>query len=136
MDQYKVVKIIDENRIVINAGASDGFKSGSKFEIFVKGDMVIDPDTKEELGTLDFIKAKIEIETLYLNMSVCVNVKKVDNNPMATALTTLSNRALSVYGYGEKVPDELDVDMSEATGGLAKYNSKIKIGDLVKESLG
>lgn len=131
MVKYKVVKIINEYRIVVNAGAKDGIKSGDILEVFVVGQMVNDPDTNEELGTLDFIKAEIEIETVYPNMCICTNSIKTSNNPMSA----LSKAALSLYAE-KKEPETLNVDMSQASGGLDDFDKKIKIGDLVRESLG
>ncbi|MGL5085400.1 MAG: hypothetical protein ACRC68_06710 [Clostridium sp.] len=132
MINYKVIKIIDEYRIVVNVGANEGIKSGDIFEIFVQGEMVIDIDSKEELGTLDFIKAKIEVETVFEKMCICVNELKVNNSPFATA----GKLALSFYGNSEKEPETLNITMSEITGGLSNYDKKIKLGDLVRETLG
>ncbi len=51
----KVVKISDENNIVINKGAADGVTLGNRFLIYSLGEELFDPDTKESLGTLEIV---------------------------------------------------------------------------------
>lgn len=57
-DRYfgKVVKIIDDYTIVIGKGEDQGVKVGQKFMVVGCGDMVLDPDTKEELERLEIVR--------------------------------------------------------------------------------
>jgi hypothetical protein len=52
----KVAEIIDETKIVINSGSSDGIRVGEYFLILSYGAEVKDPDTGESLGKLENFK--------------------------------------------------------------------------------
>ena len=65
---FKIVRIVNDRNIVINAGNDQGLKEGDILEVFVPGEEIIDIDTGELLGTLDIIKAKLEIKNLYEKM--------------------------------------------------------------------
>ncbi|MEJ2499421.1 MAG: hypothetical protein P8Y46_08965, partial [Sulfurovaceae bacterium] len=57
MDQlFKVIKVIDETTIVINAGKKEGITESSEFLIFELGEELFDPETAEELGCLEIVK--------------------------------------------------------------------------------
>lgn len=52
-----VVKTIDEYKVAINKGSSDGIKLDQKFLIFsLSAEEIIDPETKESLGKLEIAK--------------------------------------------------------------------------------
>lgn len=72
-NNYKVVKIIDEYRLIVNAGTENGIEVGTVFEVVSPGDEVVDPDTGEVLGQIDSVKALLKVEHIYEKMSECVN---------------------------------------------------------------
>lgn len=53
---FKVIKVIDETTIVINAGEEDGITKSSEFLIFELGEELFDPETEEKLGRLEVVK--------------------------------------------------------------------------------
>jgi len=55
----KVVKIEDKFTIVANRGSSSGVKEGDKFVVVGIGDVILDPDTGEELGPLEIVRGKV-----------------------------------------------------------------------------
>lgn len=54
----KVIKIIDNFKIVINKGEADSVKSGDLCLVYEIGEELFDPDTKESLGKLEIVKGK------------------------------------------------------------------------------
>lgn len=50
-----VAKIENNCKVVINRGSIDGIKVGDKFLIYRLGDKIIDPETQENLGTLEIV---------------------------------------------------------------------------------
>jgi len=60
-DRYfgKVVKIADMYTVVANRGSSSGVKEGNKFIIVGIGDIIVDPDTGEELERLEIVRGKV-----------------------------------------------------------------------------
>jgi hypothetical protein len=54
---FKVVKILDDYKLAINAGAKDQVSLGQKFLIYSLSDEeIIDPDTNQSLGYLEIVK--------------------------------------------------------------------------------
>ena len=51
----KVIKKIDDFKIVINKGAIDGITENNRFLIYRFGDELFDPDTHESLGNLELV---------------------------------------------------------------------------------
>lgn len=72
--EFKVIKIIDEYSIVINGGLNEDVTIEEEVEIFIKGDSI--EYDGEVLGTLDFIKERLEVTEVYLNFSVCKKIVK------------------------------------------------------------
>ena len=52
----KVARIIDEYKVVINAGFNDGISNGTTVMLYDLDEMIIDPDTGNELGVLEIVK--------------------------------------------------------------------------------
>lgn len=121
---YKIVKIINEYRVVVNAGSNDSVHDGDILEVYVPGSEVKDPDTGEDLGTLDYVKAKLRVVDTFPRMCVCENRACQSVFSWADALSSLSGQ--------ESLP--LNVDSKDISGGYEGINKKIKVGDLVRKS--
>jgi len=80
----KVIGFIDKDpyKVVINIGITRGVKVGMPFIIYYEGEKVIDPDTKEELGKLEYIKAKVKVSQVAEKYSILEsNEFEVDQYP-------------------------------------------------------
>lgn len=54
---HKVIEILSDSKIVINAGSNQNIHNGEKFLIYSLSDKeIIDPDTNESLGYLEIVK--------------------------------------------------------------------------------
>ena len=62
-DRYfaKVVHVQDKYNVVINAGSEKEVKIGKKFLIVGLGEVIIDPDTKEELERLEIVRGNAQV---------------------------------------------------------------------------
>ena len=58
----KVARIIDKYTIVINKGTKNKISKGDMFLIYRLGDEIVDPDTKEILGTLEIVVGMGKVE--------------------------------------------------------------------------
>lgn len=54
----KVVSISDEFNVIINKGSESGIAIGDKFLIISLGEIIVDPDTQEELEQLEIVRGK------------------------------------------------------------------------------
>lgn len=122
---WKVIKIIDDYKIVINGGKNDFLNIDDELEIFIEGESLIDPDTKEVLGNLDFIKARIRVKDLFDKFSICVNSEEI---------TTSLAQVMSA-GLMRTSQKPLKVDSSQITGYNLDSDKIIRTGDLVRKSL-
>jgi len=55
----KIVKIEDMYTVVTNRGVSSGVKEGNKFIVVGIGDIIVDPDTGEELERLEIVRGRV-----------------------------------------------------------------------------
>lgn len=119
---FKVIKIISDKRIVINPGKNE-VQTGDILRVIEKNsEEIVDPDTNEVLGTLDYIKATITVEYVYEHMSICKNYETKTVNAL-DPFETLRQR---------EVTSPLNVNLSQITGGYNIDNKLIEIGDLVE----
>lgn len=127
----RIIKILSTKQIIMNAGENENIKVGDRFQILDKegSSPVIDPETQENLGTLDIIKATVKATIVYPKMTVLESEEQYNpllqmNNPYSSILKN-ANRNIS---------KDLKVDPNEITGGIAeKSNAPIKIGDKVRK---
>lgn len=126
MALYRVIKIIDDMKLVVNCGVNQEIKIGDKFYIYSKEtEKIIDPFTGEILDELPIIKAEIEAVEIYKKMCICQNAKR---NFAFTDVT----KSLLTTGLNERF--SLNVDPSQISGGFQiQKDEMIQIGDDVEK---
>ncbi|MBU8572713.1 hypothetical protein KM900_19710 [Bacillus subtilis] len=138
--EFRVIKIIDEYSLVINGGLNKDVSLGDKIEIYLQGEEIIDPfDGDKKLGTLDFIKDKLEVVELYSNFSVCKKLVKTKvyqpsalqkafaSSNIASTLQT----ALGGYARTEIKSEKINVGEEDISGRVTGEKT-IKIGDYAR----
>ena len=120
---FKIVKIINEYKVVVNAGSRDSIQEGDTFAVFKTGQEVIDPETNESLGTLDFIKAKLRAVDVFPKMCICENRDGELDETLQAIMTP---------PFTKRLP--LNVDSKDISGGFESVDKKIKVGDLVRKT--
>lgn len=121
----KVIKIINDTSLVINVGSIDSVKNGDEFEIFQPGCEVLDPETNESLGTLDYVKATVRVKNAFPKMSVCVNTQ--------TKSEPLFPPTMNVFSAAREVIQTLPIAPEDISGGYENVDKTIRIGDLVRK---
>lgn len=120
--KFKVIEIIDNFTILVNYGTKNNAKKGDNIKIFEKGEDVIDPDSKEIIGTLDIFKDTVSVYAAYENFSIC---KKIENI-YSSILSPLAS-------LGKATDDssiEINVDPNDFTNKKYHTDAPIKVGDL------
>ncbi|MGN5130595.1 hypothetical protein ACTG13_13340 [Aeromonas hydrophila] len=76
-DRYfgKVVHISDNFSVVINAGEAQNVKVGMKFLIVGLGDLILDPDTGEELEQLEIVRGRAEVVHVQARLSTLKSIE-------------------------------------------------------------
>jgi len=130
----KVAKILTSRDLVINKGSEDGIFVGMKFDVLdPKGENIIDPDSKEILGSVLRPKVRIEITSVQKRLSIGSTYKKETYNIGGSANFYLSDfaRALRPPEWVTKY-ETLKTD--EATWeNLDEEESFVKTGDPIIE---
>lgn len=136
MSKLKVVAIPDTTRIIINIGVEDIeasyghnpeplFSIGDEIIVYEEGPKIIDPDTSEDLGSYDFVKATMEITEIHPRFSVARHIVRKEIKSITTMISPM------LGGYEELSYKELEVDPSDLLK-QQDYKKTIKIGDLVR----
>lgn len=126
MKTFKVLTIVSEKSILVNYGKEDGAKVGDGLRIVSVGEMIIDPDTKEELGTFDYIKEELEVVFVYPKFSMC---SKIAHAKKTNALATLMSKEVS-YTAASQI-QSLKIDKSECLNIEWQRDPVIHVGDTV-----
>lgn len=121
-DYYRIIEIMDRYHLIINYGFADGAEKGDKVRIFERGEEVIDPLDNSVLGTLDIIKAELQITQVYEKLSICENILSKTINILDPLANLMKSSSTNV---------ELNVEMSQITGRKIPNNVPIKVGDIV-----
>ena len=111
--ECKVSEIIDEYRIAINIGKDKSVSNGMRFHVLEPNIIIKDPETGDILGEFDYIKATIEIITVYERFSI------------ARSCETITTFVLPFPSITSKKTKKILADSYRA-------NMKIKIGDNVR----
>lgn len=119
--KYRVIRLLNEKEILINYGSKQGAKENQKVRVYELGETIIDPKTKQNLGTLDIIKDDLEIYRTYPYFSICRKLKSKISN----ALNPLTDFAITSV-----ISENLNLEKHENYKKHLKKTS-IKIGDSV-----
>ena len=121
----KVAEIIDEYTVVINRGYEHGVEEGMRFVIYEPCDEIKDPETKESLGTFEYVKAKVKV----------TNVREKFSTAETYETYTMPALGIPFPLREQRVRQELPLD-EKTTGRLPKCpRTPVKIGDLVRQIL-
>lgn len=121
--EARVIEIIDEYNLVVDAGKEAGVLMGSKVYLFSEPHDVKDPDTGKVLESLvRFRKARLEVTEVYKKVSLCESFER----------ETLYTPFSLVPKFGNirtiKSMRALPIDEEEATGNWPSFQ-KIRVGD-------
>ena len=57
----KIVKVKDSYTVVMNKGSIDGVKTGDCFLVIGVGEVIVDPETGEELEKLEIVRGRVRV---------------------------------------------------------------------------
>lgn len=125
----KVLKILDSETLLISAGSNQKVNEGDLFEIYETGELIIDPDTKEQLGTLDYIKARVEATMVYPNFSLVQSIEYYTETITSGIMNAFTDKSKEVTKSRVK---RIKVDPTQITP-MKITNRDIIIGDFAKK---
>jgi hypothetical protein len=77
----KVAKVLNSKEVALNVGSKDGVETGMYFDILdPKGENIVDPDSKEVLGSIERPKVRVKVIKVQENLSVASTFKEKKKN--------------------------------------------------------
>lgn len=133
----KIIAIINETTVIINAGTREGIKNDDKFNILDKKVYKLtDPDTHEVLDTFKKYKQKLYVKELHETYCICVSTYKKHIMPasLMKSLTEPLNPFLKQDKESVKIiGKKMKIDPKEINDILSSYSySTVHVGDVVK----
>ena len=132
----KVARILNSREIVINVGSNSGVTVGMRFEVMdPKGEDVLDPDTRELLGSVERPKVRVKICKVQERLSVASTYKTETVNVGGSGLgSDVSFARLFMPAKWETKHETLKTE-ENTWEDLNEEESYVKIGDPVVQVL-
>lgn len=128
MNTGKVVKINSGFEIVINLGSNNSdIRMGQKFKVIKFGDIIVDPDTNQELGRLEIPCGIVEVIHIQENMSTLQSCE-YSRSPDRKEIRTIPKSPFSISFTG---PGTETIETTMQGEKHIKPLNKIEIGNIV-----
>lgn len=121
--QYKVIEILNSKELLINYGSNNGAIDGQRIKIIKKGEDVIDPETEENLGTLDIIKGDLKIYRAYPKFSICRDITYKETSILDPLSARMKTQTPQYH--------DLNIEDKDISGRWPISTPPIKVGDSI-----
>lgn len=121
--QYRVIEILNSKELLINYGRDNGAIDGQRIQIIKKGENVIDPDSKEILGTLDIIKGDLKIYRTYPKFSICRDITYKETSILDPIGVRMKTQTPQYH--------DLNIEDKDISGRWPISTPPIKVGDSI-----
>jgi hypothetical protein len=127
----RIAKILSETEVVLGAGENAGVREGMEFVIFEDGEEILDPETKESLGTLEIVKGYVTVVHVQPKVSIARTHSRTVTRTKRTPTGIASWAQEMATGFREEQiefeqSERLKVDKPDAT---YQNNLTVHIGD-------
>jgi len=116
----KIVKIIDSDNYVINAGSNQGLRLGDKVVVYLLGEEIFDPESGKSMGILELPKLQCHVTHVQDTMAI---IRSNDAKPKGGLPSTISMLQMLGGTAGDSSPYNF----------LSSDQRKVVVGDLVKK---
>lgn len=125
----KVAAIKSDYAIIINKGYEDGVEEDMKFVIYEEGDEIMDPDTKESLGRLEYYKAKVKVKipSEKYSWAETYETYSVSSADWLAAVVSVHSQVTR--------QERVKLPLNESIP-VQKMSQIVKVGDLVRQIIG
>ena len=135
----KIVKIIDEYQVIVDAGSDDGIKCGTHFKVLSKPIEIIDKDTDINLGAIELDKAEIKATKVYDKMCICENAVNRSGGiyPTSSLIGGMGLNAINGTLNGmieeEAIHEKLNINVNDLADSISYKETPIRVGDKVEK---
>ena|ERR1044071_5026429 len=126
----RIIRILDNRTVVINLGREHGITSNSIFYILGEPEPVVDPVTKEILGTVNVSKSRVRASQVFDKFTIATTswtYTSVHKSIFGDLIGGLGGPTVETHDEGE-----LKVSSTEIKPWKAKSESPVKVGDEVE----
>jgi hypothetical protein len=111
-DRYagKVVRVSDKITVIINKGSENGIVIGDKFLIVGLGEIIVDPDTQEDLEQLEIVRGKaivIHVQEKISTLQSCEYEKSSDEREIKKVTSRGGVAFPGVFGPQDTVTESI-----------------------------
>jgi hypothetical protein len=110
----RVASVIDDYTIILNKGSADGVQRNDKFLIYGVGEDIFDPETGENLGSLETVRGTARVE--HLQERICTvrsnQIVKTPGRKRIIEHTPRSGSLSLALGMGGNAREEIEYDES------------------------
>ena len=137
----KIAKIMDSRKVALNVGEQNGVETGMLFDILSrKGLGITDPDTGEDLGSIDLAKARVKIVRVYDKFSLATTYRTKRVNVGGVGVGNIGDISLASMFEPPKWEtrrETLKIEESSeySSDNLDEQDSYVAIGDVVVQVL-
>lgn len=114
----RIIRILDKRTVIINLGAVDKIDRTNVFSILGKSEVVVDPLSKEVLGSVKIVKAKVKAQSVYPRFTIATSRWTEPINPF-------------MLDYEEAGEGDLLVEPFTMEPWKAKTEDPVRVGDIV-----
>jgi hypothetical protein len=125
----KIIRILDKKTVIIDLGKNNGVTDGSVFSILGDPEPVLDPFTKEELGLVSVVKAKVKAAQVHDKFTIASTKWSSTQFKFAINLGTQLRELVDTEMVDQ---GDLLVNSEDVQPWKAKSETPVKIGDIVE----
>ncbi len=103
----RVVATPDEYTVVINKGADDEVKTGQKFLVVGQGDIIVDPETNEELERLELVRGRVSVEHIQQKISTLKSCEYEKTEDVKEIKKVTSRGGFAMIGPQDSVTESI-----------------------------
>jgi hypothetical protein len=120
----RIAKILSDTEVILNVGATAGVQEGMEFVIFSEGEHVLDPETGEDLGSIETVKGRLHVD------HVMENIARASTMSYSVTLASWYDQMARASGVFETRRSKLKVDEGQITP--IDEDRLVKVGDRVR----
>lgn len=138
----RIIRILDEETMVINLGSRDGITKNSVFRILGEPESIVDPFSDEDLGRLTLVKARVKASQVQEKYTVATirwgdalsaylraaNADLSRNEDKLPSVPSISSSAKMV----EEIDGQLPLGEENVRHWEARSAEPIRLGDIVE----
>lgn len=123
-----VIRILDDQRLLINLGAEQGIFIGDRLCIYDLGEEIVDPQTQENLGNMEIVKGVVEAVHVQEKMTLIMPL--LLDRPQQSTVLSAALAQINPSGMGD--PDRHRLYVRQDQIGGRQPTTPITVGTPVR----